>query len=379
MALDIVNQRKTLPWRQRLGSIHWPLVTATIMLACIGFVMLYSAAYGNLDPWARPQMIRFGFSLGLMLVIALIDIRIWARYAIVFYLAVLSLLIFVEFAGTAGMGATRWLNLGAFRYQPSEPMKIALLLVLARYFHMVGPDGFQKFRNLIVPLILIATPVVLVVRQPDLGTAVLLAASGVAVCFMAGLRIWLLGAVGIASLAMLPVAWAYLHDYQKARLLTFLSPQDDPLATGYHIIQAKIALGSGGFFGRGILKGTQSYLDFLPERHTDFIFAMLAEELGFVGGLVVIVLYGIIIASGFRISANSRSQFGALLAIGISTTLFLNMYTNMAMSTGLIPVVGAPLPLISYGGTSMLTTMIAIGLLLNVHIHSSLKIRQSDM
>ena len=344
------------------------------LVAGVGFAMLYSAAGGNLSPWASRQMIRFSAGLGVMLVIALIDIRFWLRYAYLFYGIGLALLVSVEFFGVVGMGAQRWVDLGLFQLQPSEVMKVAIVLALARYFHALSMEEVGQFRWLLLPTILIVAPVTLVLRQPDLGTAILLGVVGFGIFFVAGVRLWKFAAAGALALGGLPIVWQYLHDYQKARILTFINPEQDPLGSGYHIMQSKIALGSGGVFGKGFLQGTQSHLDFLPEMRTDFIFTMLAEEFGMAGGLALLTLYALLLAYGFAIALRARNHFGRIVALGVTGGFFLYVFINIAMVMGLVPVVGVPLPLISYGGTSMMTLLVGFGLLMSVWIHRDVEI-----
>ena len=355
--------------RQKLWQINWLFVLLLCAVAAIGTAMLYSAANGHLDPWASRQMMRFGAGLAALFVVALTDIRWWMRYAYVFYLLTLALLVAVEVAGMVGMGAQRWVDLGFFTIQPSEVMKLALVLALARYFHGADTEDVGRPLFLVPPLLMAAVPAALVLRQPDLGTAVMLLAVGVSIFFLAGVRMWMFVTLGLALIAAGPVIWQFLLPYQRDRVLTFLNPESDPLGAGYHIIQSKIALGSGGLFGKGFLQGTQSHLNFLPEKQTDFIFTMLAEEFGLVGGLALLALYLLLLTFGVAISLNSRSQFGRLVGMGVTVTFFLYVFINIAMVMGLIPVVGVPLPLISYGGTAMLTVLIGFGFLMSVDVH----------
>jgi rod shape determining protein RodA len=361
--------RGQMPLRQKLREIHWFLVLLLAAIASIGFVMLYSAAGGSFDPWASRQMTRFAFGAGLLVAVAVTDIRIWFKYAYGIYAVALALLIWVEIAGRIGMGAQRWLSFGIFNFQPSELMKVALLLALAHYFHGGTSEDVRRPLFLIVPVAIVLLPVGLVLRQPDLGTAVMLLLSAAALFFVAGVRAWKFAAVGLSALAMIPIVWQFLRGYQKKRVLSFLDPEQDPLGAGYHIIQSKIALGSGGFFGKGFLQGTQGHLNFLPEKQTDFIFTMLAEELGMTGGLALLALYILVLLYGYAIAFGCRNHFGRLLAMGITSMFFLYVFINVAMVMGLIPVVGVPLPLVSYGGTAMLTLMISFGLLLSVQVH----------
>ena len=353
----------------KLGRISWGLIFLTSVIACIGFGMLYSAADGNLNPWASRQILRFAVGLVVVLVIAVIDIRIWIRWAYVIYAVTLAILLVVESFGIIGMGAQRWLYFGWFQLQPSELMKIALVLALARYFHRMTLDDARRPALLVTPILMLLAPIVLVLRQPDLGTAAMLLVGAGAVFFVSGvaLRYFLVG--GAIAAAGVPIAWQFLRDYQRERILTFLNPEADPLGAGYHILQSKIALGSGGLFGRGFMHGTQSHLSFLPEHQTDFIFTMLAEELGLVGAAGLIGLYVLLFAYGFAIALRARNHFGRLLGIGLTTTLFLYVFINIAMVVGLIPVVGVPLPLISYGGTAMITVLVSLGLLMCIFVH----------
>ena len=373
MANDAFNRPELTLWRKLL-SLNWLFVLLVVAVAGIGFAMLYSAANGRLDPWASRQMARFAAGLAVMVGVAMVDVRHWLRGAYVFYGCVLAALAAVEVVGLEGMGARRWIDLGFFAVQPSELMKIALVLVLARYFHGVRAENAGRIRHLVVPLPLVIAPAVLILRQPDLGTAAMVVAIAAAMFFLGGVRLRVFAAVGVAALASVPVIWRFLHDYQRQRVLSFLDPESDPLGAGYHIIQSKIALGSGGVFGRGFLQGTQSHLSFLPERQTDFIFTMYAEEFGLIGALVLLGLYFLMLAYGVAIALRAKSQFARLLAMGVMTTFFLYVFVNVAMVTGLIPVVGAPLPLVSYGGTAMLTVLFGFGLVLGVYVHRDVEI-----
>ncbi|MCZ6813091.1 MAG: rod shape-determining protein RodA [Alphaproteobacteria bacterium] len=354
---------------QKLGQLNWGLVLVVTLIASVGFAMLYSAANGNIHPWASRQMARFGPGLLVMIGLALVDIRIWLRNAYIIYLGALALLVAVEFIGAAGMGAQRWISLGPVNLQPAEVMKLALIIVLARYFHALPEGAVTKARYLIWPVLLSAAPAALVLRQPDLGTAMMLLMIAGVLFFIAGVRLWKFGLMIGLGLIAVPISWQFMKPYQKRRILTFLDPEFDPLGSGYHILQSKIALGSGGLTGKGFLKGSQAHLNFLPEKQTDFIFTMLAEEFGLAGGLGLLALYSLVLIYGFSIALRAHSQFGRLLALGVTSAFFVYVFTNIAMVMGLIPVVGVPLPLISYGGTSMLTLLIGFGLLMGVHVH----------
>jgi len=359
---------------EKLWSLNWGLVLLLTVIASFGFAMLYSAANGDLQPWAAKQMMRYGVALALMITVAVVDIRVWLRGAYIVFGIAFVLLVAVEVRGAIGMGAQRWIDLGLIQLQPSELMKVALMLALARYFHGLTIEEIGKPLRLIVPALFILMPAVLVLKQPDLGTALMLLMCGGAVFFLAGVRLWKFIFVIAAAGGALPVVWGHMRDYQKNRIYTFLDPENDPLGSGYHILQSKIALGSGGLFGKGFLLGTQSHLNFLPEKQTDFIFTMLAEELGLVGGLILLGLYTLVFVYGFAIALRSRNHFGRLLGLGITINFFLYVFINTAMVMGLIPVVGVPLPLISYGGTAMLTVMFGFGLLMSVYIHRDVRV-----
>ena len=359
---------------EKLAEFNWGFLLLLALIASMGFAMLYSVAEGSFSPWALRQAARFAVGVAIMVSVAMVDLRLWMRLAYPLYGIALVMLVAVEVIGFVGMGAQRWLNLGIVSVQPSEIMKVTLILALARYFHGLTLDEASRMRNLLIPLGLIGAPVMLVVMQPDLGTAILLIATGAVIFFSAGLRWRYFILAGAAVLAAIPVVWSRLHDYQRNRVLTFLDPERDPLGAGYHILQSKIALGSGGIFGKGFMEGTQSQLNFLPEKHTDFIFTMLGEELGLVGGLVLLTLYFVVLMFSLNVALQCRNQFGRLVAIGVSMTFFFYVFINTSMVMGLLPVVGVPLPLVSYGGTAMLSLMFAFGLLMSVHIHRNLEI-----
>jgi rod shape determining protein RodA len=342
--------------------------------------MLYSAANGSWQPWAERQLLRYAVAAFIMLAVAVVDIRLWLRAAYTFYALTLLLLVAVQVRGAIGMGAQRWIDLGLIQIQPSEFMKIALIMALARYFNSLTPEEVGQPTKLIAPALLVLVPSILVLKQPDLGTAMMLVLGGGAMFFLAGVRWWKFLLVMAGAGAAGPIAWKFLRDYQKNRIYTFLDPENDPLGAGYHSLQSKIAIGSGGTLGKGFLAGTQSHLDFLPERQTDFIFTMLAEEFGLAGGLGLLALYSLVFVYGYGIAFRSRSHFGKLLAFGVTTNIFLYVFINTAMVIGLIPVVGVPLPLVSYGGTSMLTVMFGFGLLMSVYVHRDTRIgRHGDV
>ena len=362
-------------WRKIL-YLNWPLIVLLLAVGAVGFLMLTSVASGRIDRWAEPQMQRFAMGFVLMLIVAMVPIWFWRNMSALAFAVSLVLLLLVEFVGVVGMGAQRWIDLGFMRLQPSELTKITLVMVLAAYYDWL--DVAKKSRPLyvLIPLLVIAIPVALTLRQPDLGTALLLLIGGGAVMFVAGVH-WayfasVIGAgVGtvFAVFASRETPWQLLHDYQYRRIDTFLDPSNDPLGAGYHITQSQIALGSGGWTGRGFMEGTQSRLNFLPEKHTDFIFTTLAEEFGFVGASSLLVLYLLILVFCIVIALSTRDRYASLLVMGIAVAFFLYFAINMSMVMGLAPVVGVPLPLVSYGGSAMLVLMVAFGLVQSAHIH----------
>ncbi len=360
--------------RERFMRLSWCYIFLIFLVAGSGFVVLYAAANGNWDQWAGKQFSRFWLGFAVLFVVAMTDLRFWLKYAYLFYIAAVIMLFIVEFFGHDAMGAQRWLNLGIIRVQPSELMKIALILALARYFHGSSQQEIVSFSYMIMPSFMVLLPVVLVLKQPDLGTGVLMGAVSMSLFFLVGVQMWKFGALGIAGLISIPIGWRFLHDYQKERVFTFLDPERDPLGKGYHILQSKITLGSGGIFGKGFLQGTQSRLNFLPEKHTDFIFTVWAEEFGLIGSVALLLLYWVLILYGYVIAFRSSSFFGRLLALGLSTNLFLYVFINIAMVMGLLPVVGVPLPMISYGGTVMLTLMFSFGLIECVNVNRDVQI-----
>lgn len=354
---------------EKLWQIPWIYVLMLCAVAAVGYVALYSAGGGAAEPYAAKHAIRFGFGLVLMLSIALVDIRLIARFAWVGYALGVGLLVLVAMHGQVGKGAQRWIDIGPVQLQPSELMKILLVIALAHWFHRASWERIGNPLFLIPPAVAIAIPAFLIFKQPNLGNALITAMIGGAVFFAAGVRLWkfalIVAGIGFAA----PIVYDHLKDYQRARITTFLDPESDPLGAGYNIIQSKIALGSGGLWGKGFLQGTQGHLNFLPEKQTDFIFTMLAEEFGLVGALTVLGLLACVIAFGFLVALRSRHQFGRLVAVGLATNYFLYVFVNIAMVTGSIPVGGVPLPLISHGGSAMLTTMLGFGVLMSVYVH----------
>ena len=360
----------------KFWHLNWALIVLLTTVAGVGFLMLYSVAGGSFSPWAEPQIKRFLLGFTLMIIVAMVPIWFWRNVAGVAYGVSIILLLYVEFFGTVGMGAQRWINLGFMRLQPSELMKIALVMLLAAYYDWLPLARTSKPQWVAIPVLMILLPTMLVLRQPDLGTALLLISGGGLLMFMAGVH-WAYFAAVIASGIGLIAAvfqsreteWQILKDYQFRRIDTFLNPASDPLGAGYHITQSKIALGSGGWTGRGFMQGTQSRLNFLPEKHTDFIFTTLAEEFGFIGAFSLLLLYLLIILFCVVSAINNKNRFASLVTLGVAATFFLFFAVNMSMVMGLAPVVGVPLPLVSYGGSAMLILLIGFGLVQSAHVH----------
>ncbi|WP_127112717.1 rod shape-determining protein RodA [Shimia sediminis] len=356
--------------------LNWPLILLLSAIAGVGFMMLYSVAGGSFSPWAEPQIKRFALGLGLMLIVAMIPIWFWRSVSGGAYLGTILLLVLVEVMGSVGMGAQRWIDLGFMRLQPSELMKITLVMALAAYYDWLPPAKISRPLWVALPVLAILLPTALVLRQPDLGTSLLLIIGGAMVMFMAGVHWGYFATVSAMGVGLVTAVfqsrgtgWQLLKDYQYRRIDTFLDPASDPLGAGYHITQSKIALGSGGWTGRGFMQGTQSRLNFLPEKHTDFIFTTLAEEFGFLGGISLLGLYALIIVFCITAALVNRDRFSSLLILGIAATFFLFFAVNMSMVMGLAPVVGVPLPLVSYGGSAMLVLLVAFGLVQSAHVH----------
>ena len=370
------NTRTTPTGLKKFLYLNWALILLVSTVAAIGFMMLYSIAGGSWDPWARTQMERFVLGFAVMIVVAMVPIWFWRNMSVLAYTGSVLLLLYVEFFGAVGMGAQRWIDLGFMRLQPSELAKITLVMVLAAYYDWLDLSKTSKPLYVLIPLAIIAVPVFFTLRQPDLGTSLLILMGAGAVIFVAGVHWAYFVAVigsGVAAVTAVFVSrgtsWQVLQDYQYRRIDTFLDPTIDPLGAGYHITQSQIALGSGGWTGRGFMEGTQSRLNFLPEKHTDFIFTALAEEFGFIGAASLLALYALILVFCIVTALATRDRFASLLVIGIAATFFLYFAVNMAMVMGLAPVVGVPLPLVSYGGSAMLVLMGAFGLVQSAHIH----------
>jgi rod shape determining protein RodA len=367
--------KRTLSVIDKLYEINWGLVLLISLIACVGFAMLYSVAGASFSPWAGKQMAYFAAGLVLLVVASVTDIRFWMSIAYPAYVVSLILLVAVMFVGHSALGAQRWISVGPIEIQPSELMKIALILALARFLHGLSVEDISKPLRLLIPLVMIAMPAFLVLKQPNLGTTIILVADGVSLLFLAGLSWWWIAPALGSIAAAVPLAWRFfLHDYQKQRVMTFLDPESDALGAGWNITQAKIAIGSGGLSGKGFLQGSQSRLNFLPEKHSDFIVTNFAEEFGFAGSIALLLLFAVVIGYGVQIAASARSQFGRLVAMGLTLNFFFYILINGAMVMGLIPVVGIPMPLISYGGTAMLSVMFGFGILMSVHVHRQVEI-----
>ena len=373
--LDYSVERVPTGWRKIL-YLNWPLVFLVTAVSCIGFLMLYSVSGGDIDRWAMPQMERFAAGMVIMIALAFVPTWFWRSISVGFYAVCLLLLVLVEVMGHVGMGAQRWLVIGPIRIQPSELTKIAFVMTLAAYYDWLPVEKVSRPLWVLIPVVLILAPTALVLMQPDLGTSVMLIAGGGIVMFAAGVSLWYFAAV-IAIVVGLVTAvmesrgtdWQLLHDYQFKRIDTFLDPGSDPLGAGYNIMQAQIALGSGGWSGRGFMQGTQSRLNFLPEKHTDFIFTSLAEEFGFVGASSLLALYVLILGFCLYSALTNKDRFASLMTIGIAGTFFLYFAINMATVMGMLPAKGSPLPLVSYGGTSLMILLLGFGLVQSAHVH----------
>ncbi|MES2495212.1 MAG: rod shape-determining protein RodA [Pseudomonadota bacterium] len=349
-----------------LRHIPWRLLALVIAIGGFGLVVLYSAAGGSMRPWAMAQGIRFAMFIGLAIAISWAGEERLKRAALPTYAILVLMLLLVELFGFVGGGSRRWLDLGFIRLQPSELMKPVIILAVARFFDLLPAGEIRRFSAVWAPALLIGIPAVLVLIQPDLGTAIMICGGGITVAFLAGVPLRLFGGAALALALAFPIAFSFMHDYQRDRIEIFLNPESDPLGTGYHIIQSKIAIGSGGITGKGFLAGTQSHLDYLPERHTDFVFATMAEEWGLIGGLSVILAYMLVIRWGMRVAARAKGRFARLTAAGLATTIFFYVAINLSMVMGLAPVVGIPLPLVSFGGSAMMTVMICLGMLMAI-------------
>lgn len=363
------NSSRPLTTMQKLWRIHWLALAVTCLIAAIGTVTLYSVSGGSFQPWAERHTLRFLVALALVIAMALVRLEVWIKLAYPVYAVALIMLALVPLVGVEALGAKRWIDIGPLSFQPSELMKFALVAALARYYLWLPAERVGRWQYVLLPLLMIAVPVLLTLKQPDLGSAIIFLALGMALLFLAGvpLRYFILGAV--LAVAALPVVWSGLHDYQRRRIEVFLDPGKDPLGAGYHITQSKIALGAGGISGKGFMQGTQSQLDFVPEKHTDFIASIIGEEWGFVGLLVLLAAYATLIAMMTAMALRTGDRFARLVIAGSAMSFFIYVFVNLAMVTGLVPVVGIPLPLVSYGGTAMMTLMVGLGLAMSAYVH----------
>ncbi len=388
-----ISRAENISIQDKLSRFNWKLFFMTLVVLSLSLLTLYSAGYnlcenqneclysfGSWTPWAYSQLIKILIAVGLFFVVALSNIKFWIKSSYLIWGICFILVLLVSFIGHTGMGAQRWLNIGFFAIQPSEFIKIATVIVLAKYFSWMNQNDILDTKKLIIPSLLVLAPFVLVLKQPDLGTALTLAILGGGMFFISGVaKKWFI--IILTSLVVIaPLAWTYgLHDYQKARITTFISPGSDTQGSGYQINQAKIAIGSGGFTGKGYLSGSQSHLNFLPEKQTDFIFTMFGEEFGFAGCLFLLIIYSIMTFIMFRISKITRNRFGQLLGFGIALNFFIYYCLNIAMVIGLIPTVGIPLPLMSFGGSSLLSIMFSLGLIQNIYIHKDVQLGSSGV
>jgi rod shape determining protein RodA len=366
--------QSSLGLRDKIFSFDYVLVFSILILGIISMFAMYSTDGGEFKYHTNSHILRFFVFFGLFFLISLIQIRFWHDQSYLIYVVIFLLLMGVKYFGLTSSGSQRWLNLYFMNLQPSELMKVGLILFLAKYYHRLSIENMNSIRYLFIPLIALVAPLLLVATQPDLGTSILIAAGGVVVAWLAGVRVKFFAYSSLAFVALLPIAISFLKPYQKSRILTFLNPERDPLGAGYQIIQSKIAIGSGGLFGKGFLNGSQSYLDYLPEKHTDFIFTLFSEEFGFFGSLFILLLYALIISRIIKIGSITRSTFGKLYCYSFATAFFIYVVVNMMMVLGLLPIVGSPLPIMSYGGSSMMAIMFGLGVVMSCKIYKDVPV-----
>jgi len=363
-------QKGNLSFKDKIFALDFVLIFLILILGIISIFAIYSTEQGNYGYYTKSHLYRFCTFFSLFIILSFFDIKLWYKTSFLFYLIVLLLLLSVEFYGVTASGSKRWINLFFINLQPSELMKVALIIFLSRYYYKVPSDNILSLKYIFAPVFALFIPVLLVASQPDLGTAVLILIGGITVMWLTGLRMKFFLYSSFALICLLPIGVSFLKPYQKSRILTFLNPERDPLGAGYQIIQSKIAVGSGGIFGKGFLKGSQSYLEYLPEKHTDFIFTLFSEEFGFVGSLLLLLIYSIIIYRITSIGSNSKNNFAKLYCYAFATAFFVYVAVNMSMVLGLLPIVGAPLPIMSYGGSSMLSMMLGLGVVMSCKVHS---------
>ena len=361
--------QSSLSFKDKLFSIDYILVVSILILGVVSMFAMYSTDGGEFKYHTQSHIIRFTVFFIMFFILSFVQIRLWHNTSYLIYVVFFILLVGVKYFGLTSSGSQRWLNFYFMNLQPSELMKVGLILFLAKYYHRVSLENVNKIKFLFLPIVVLIAPVLLVVMQPDLGTSILIAAGGLIVAWLAGVRAKFFIYALLIFITLLPVAISFLKPYQKARILTFLNPEKDPLGAGYQIIQSKIAIGSGGLFGKGFLNGSQSYLDYLPEKHTDFIFTLFSEEFGFFGSLFILVLYVVIISRIIRIGNITRSNFGKLYCYGFATAFFVYVIVNMGMVLGLLPIVGSPLPILSYGGSSMMAIMLGLGIVMSCKVY----------
>ncbi len=361
--------QSSLSFKDKLLSVDYILVLGILTLGIVSMFAMYSTDGGEFKYHTKSHIIRFSVFFLLFFILSFVQIRIWHKTSYLIYFIFFFLLLAVKYFGLTSSGSQRWLNLYFMNLQPSELMKIGLILFLAKYYHRVSIENINTIKYLFLPIIVLIAPVLLVVMQPDLGTSILIAAGGVVVAWLAGVRFKFFAYALLILIASLPIVISFLKPYQKSRILTFLNPDRDPLGAGYQIIQSKIAIGSGGLFGKGFLNGSQSYLDYLPEKHTDFIFTLFSEEFGFFGSLFILILYAIIVSRIIKIGNITRSNFGKLYCYSFGTAFFIYVVVNMGMVLGLLPIVGSPLPIMSYGGSSMMAMMFGLGIVMSCKVY----------
>ena len=361
--------------KDKIFAFDFTLAFSVLLLGIISLFAMYSSERGNFSYHTQSHLYRFSVFFLLFIIISFFRVEFWFKSAYLFYFIVLILLFAVDSFGIMASGSKRWINLYFINLQPSELMKISLIVFLARYYYKIPSQSVSDLKYIFVPFIALLIPVFLVIKQPDLGTAVLLAVTGLIVIWLSGFRIKYFLYSSLVFIGLVPVAISFLKPYQKARILTFINPERDPLGAGYQIIQSKIAVGSGGIFGKGFLQGSQSYLDYLPEKHTDFIFTLFSEEFGFIGSLLLLIIYALIIYRITVVANQSKNNFARIFCYGFAAAFFVYVTVNMAMVLGLLPIVGAPLPILSYGGSSMLSVMIGLGIVMSCKIHNQEEIK----
>ena len=366
--------QSSLSFKDKLLSVDYVLVLSILILGIVSMFAMYSTDGGEFKYHTESHIVRFSIFFTMFFILSFIQIRFWHSTSYLIYFIFLILLIAVKYFGLTSSGSQRWLNFYFMNLQPSELMKIGLILFLAKYYHRVSIENVNRVKFLFIPIFVLIFPVLLVVLQPDLGTALLIAAGGTVVAWLAGVRAKIFAYATLIFISLLPIAISFLKPYQKVRILTFLNPEKDPLGAGYQIIQSKIAIGSGGLFGKGFLNGSQGYLDYLPEKHTDFIFTLFSEEFGFSGSIFILLLYGLIISRIVKIGNMTRSNFGKLYCYSFATAFFIYVVVNMGMVLGLLPIVGSPLPIMSYGGSSMMAIMLGLGIAMSCRVYKDIPV-----